>query len=78
ESVHSVVGLNGTFPLQQDRSSVQTVISPEHCEAGFLIAIDQGPALLEHASLLSFCPPVNTDLCLPSDSCLFPILDLFA
>lgn len=43
QRVHSVVGLHGALPLQQDGPGVQSVIGPEHTEAGFLIAMDQRP-----------------------------------
>lgn len=43
ECVHGVVLLDRTLPLQQDWSSVQSIISPEHCEASFLVTVDQGP-----------------------------------
>lgn len=44
QRVHSVVGLHGALPLQQDGPGVQPVVSPEHAEAGLLIALDQRPA----------------------------------
>lgn len=43
ERVHCVIGLNGTLFLQQDGPGVQTIVSPEHCEASFFITMDQGP-----------------------------------
>lgn len=43
ECVHGVVRLDSTLPLQQDRSGVQSVVSPEHREASFLIPLDQRP-----------------------------------
>lgn len=43
QCVHGVVGLHGALPLQQDGPGVQSVVGPEHAEAGFLIAPDQGP-----------------------------------
>lgn len=44
QRVHGVVGLHVALPLQQDGPGVQSVVGPEHAEAGFLIALDQRPA----------------------------------
>ena len=43
DGVDSVIRLNITLPLQQDWSSVQPIISPEHCEPAFFVTMDQGP-----------------------------------
>lgn len=44
ERVHGVIRLHGTLLLQQDWPSVQSIISPENCETGFLISLDQSPS----------------------------------
>lgn len=44
DCVDGVVGFNIALPLQQDRSSVQSIIGPEHREPAFFVAVDQGPA----------------------------------
>ena len=43
ECVHCVVWLDSTLLLQQDWSGVQSIVSPEHGEASFLIPLDQSP-----------------------------------
>lgn len=43
ECIHCVVWLDGTLPLQEDWSGIQSIISPEHGEASFLIPLDQSP-----------------------------------
>ncbi len=44
DCVDSVIGFNVTLPLQQDWSSVKSIISPEHCEPALFVTMDQGPA----------------------------------
>lgn len=45
DGVDSVIRLHITLPLQQDWSSVQSVIRPEYCEPTFLVPVDQGPVV---------------------------------
>ena len=47
DGVDSVVGFHVTLPLQQDWSSVQSVIGPEHCEPALFVTVDQGPVWSE-------------------------------
>lgn len=43
DCVDSVIGFNITLLLEQDWSSVQPIISPEHGEATLFVTVDQSP-----------------------------------
>lgn len=43
DGVDSVIRQHITLPLQQDRSSVQSIICPEHSEPAFLVTMDECP-----------------------------------
>lgn len=50
DCIDSVIGFNITLLLQQDRSGVQSIICPEHCEPGLFVTMDQSPVWSERAS----------------------------
>ena len=45
DGVDCVIGLHIALSLQQDWSSVQSIICPEHSEPAFLVAMDECPEL---------------------------------
>lgn len=51
QCVHSVIGFHWTFLLQQDGTSVQTIISPKYGETSFFIPLNQSPAQRRLAAL---------------------------
>lgn len=45
DGVDCVIRQHITFPLQQDWSSVQAIICPEHSEPAFLVTMNECPGL---------------------------------
>lgn len=43
QSVHSIIDLHITLLLEQQRTSVQTIVCPEDREAGLPVSIHEGP-----------------------------------
>lgn len=58
DGVDSVIGFNITLSLQQDGTSIQSVISPEHCKPALFVTVDQCPVKTDTGSeikQLSLC-----------------------
>ena len=43
QAVHRVVLTDLALPLEQDRSSIKSIVSPKDAESSFLVSLDQSP-----------------------------------